>query len=70
MSRVFIQPGDVMTFTAPGGGVTAGVGLLIGGLFVIPQETVRVSKETLGSWARQLKAWGFTDVDAKYTAMK
>jgi ribose transport system substrate-binding protein len=37
---------------------------------VIPQETVRVSKETLGAWARQLQAWGFTDVDAKYTAMK
>jgi ribose transport system substrate-binding protein len=37
---------------------------------VIPQETVRVSKETLGSWARQLQAWGFTDVDAKYIALK
>src|SRR6266850_1121366 len=24
-------------------------------------ELVRVSKETLGAWARQLKAWGFTD---------
>jgi ribose transport system substrate-binding protein len=37
---------------------------------VIPQETVRVSKETLGAWARQLQAWGFTDVDAKYVGMK
>lgn len=37
---------------------------------VIPQETVRVSKETLGSWARQLQAWGFTDVDPKYAALK
>ncbi|MGQ0647212.1 MAG: substrate-binding domain-containing protein [Gemmatimonadaceae bacterium] len=33
---------------------------------VIPQETVRVSRENLGEWARQLKAWGFTDVAAEY----
>jgi len=25
-----------------------------------------VSKETLGAWARQLKAWGFTDVPEEY----
>ena len=29
-------------------------------------ELVRVSKETLGTWARQLKAWGFTDVPEEY----
>lgn len=29
-------------------------------------ELVRVSKETLGPWAKQLKTWGFPDVDAKY----
>lgn len=40
MSKAFIQRGDVMTFTAPGGGVTAGTGVLIGKLLVIPQETV------------------------------
>jgi ribose transport system substrate-binding protein len=33
---------------------------------VIPMELVRVSKETLGKWARQLKDWGFTDVPQKY----
>jgi ribose transport system substrate-binding protein len=33
---------------------------------IIPMELVRVSKETLGSWARQLKAWGFTDVPEEY----
>ena len=29
-------------------------------------ELVRVSKENLGMWARQLKAWGFTDVPEEY----
>jgi ribose transport system substrate-binding protein len=36
---------------------------------IIPMELVRVSKENLGDWARQLKAWGFTDVDPKYLAL-
>ncbi|MBI3831097.1 MAG: substrate-binding domain-containing protein [Planctomycetes bacterium] len=29
-------------------------------------DLVRVSKENLGSWARQLKEWGFTNVDPDY----
>jgi ribose transport system substrate-binding protein len=33
-------------------------------------DLVPVTKENLGSWARQLKEWGFTDVPAKYLAMK
>lgn len=37
---------------------------------IIPMELVRVTKANLGDWARQLKAWGFTDVDPKYLAMK
>jgi len=32
----------------------------------IPMELVRVSKETLPQWAKQLKDWGFTDVPDKY----
>jgi ribose transport system substrate-binding protein len=36
---------------------------------IIPMELVRVSKENLGTWARQLKDWGFTDVDEKYLKM-
>ncbi len=40
MSTSFIQRGDVMTYTAPAGGVTAGLPLLIGALLVVPQETV------------------------------
>ena len=35
----------------------------------LPMELVRVNKDTLGDWARQLKAWGFTDVPDKYLQM-
>jgi hypothetical protein len=31
-------------------------------------ELVRVSKQNLGEWARQLKAWGL-EVEDKYTKM-
>ena len=34
----------------------------------VQMDLVRVSKDNLGTWARQLKAWGFTDVDPKYLA--
>ena len=33
---------------------------------VTRMELVRVSKDNLGTWARQLKAWGFTDVPDEY----
>jgi ribose transport system substrate-binding protein len=33
---------------------------------MIPMELVRVTKENLGTWAKQLKDWGFTDVPEKY----
>jgi ribose transport system substrate-binding protein len=36
----------------------------------VQMDLVRVSKENLGAWARQLKDWGFPDVDPKYIAMK
>jgi ribose transport system substrate-binding protein len=36
---------------------------------IIPMELVRVSKDNLGTWARQLKDWGFTDVPDKYLSM-
>ncbi len=29
-------------------------------------ELVRVTKDNLGQWARQLQEWGFTDVPEKY----
>lgn len=33
---------------------------------IIPMDLVRVTKENLGEWARQLKDWGFTDVPEEY----
>jgi ribose transport system substrate-binding protein len=36
---------------------------------IIPMDLVRVTKENLGEWARQLKAWGFTDVPDAYLKM-
>lgn len=39
MGRTFIKPGDTMTFTAPAGGVTSGVPVLIGNMLVIPETT-------------------------------
>jgi ribose transport system substrate-binding protein len=35
----------------------------------VDMKLVRVSKDNLGAWARQLKAWGFADVDPKYLAL-
>jgi ribose transport system substrate-binding protein len=36
---------------------------------IIPMELVRVTKGNLGEWARQLQAWGFTNIDPKYLKM-
>jgi ribose transport system substrate-binding protein len=33
---------------------------------IIPMELQKVTKENLGTWARQLKTWGFTDVPDAY----
>lgn len=35
----------------------------------VQMDLVKVSKDNLGAWARQLKDWGFSDVDAKYLAL-
>ncbi len=35
----------------------------------VQMNLVRVSKDNLGEWARQLQKWGFTDVDPKYIAL-
>jgi ribose transport system substrate-binding protein len=37
---------------------------------IIPMELVRVSKENLGTWARQLQTWGFTNVPPAYLQLK
>jgi ribose transport system substrate-binding protein len=33
---------------------------------IIPMDLVRVTKDNLGTWARQLRDWGFTDVPEEY----
>jgi ribose transport system substrate-binding protein len=33
---------------------------------IIPMELVRVSKENLNAWGRQLRDWGFTDVPERF----
>ena len=35
----------------------------------VQMELVRVSKDNLGEWARQLQAWGFSDIDPKFLAL-
>jgi ribose transport system substrate-binding protein len=35
----------------------------------VQMDLVRVSQENLGTWARQLRDWGFTNVDPKYIAL-
>jgi ribose transport system substrate-binding protein len=37
---------------------------------IIPMDLVRVTKDNLGTWARQLQAWGFTDVPEKYLQLE
>jgi ribose transport system substrate-binding protein len=36
----------------------------------VQMDLVRVSADNLGSWARQLQSWGFTDVDPKFLALE
>jgi ribose transport system substrate-binding protein len=36
---------------------------------IMPMDLVRVSKDNLGTWARQLKEWGFTDVPDAYAQL-
>ncbi len=35
----------------------------------VQMNLIRVTKDNLGTYARQLKAWGFTDVDSSYLAL-
>ncbi|MFI5310173.1 MAG: substrate-binding domain-containing protein [Gemmatimonadales bacterium] len=35
----------------------------------VQMDLVRVSKENLGTWARQLRDWGFSNVDPKFLAL-
>lgn len=40
MSTTYLGPGDTLEFTAPSGGVTAGVPVLIGDTLVVPTSSV------------------------------
>ena len=37
---------------------------------IVPMDPVRVTQDTLGSWARQLHQWGFADVPDEYLKLK
>jgi ribose transport system substrate-binding protein len=37
---------------------------------IIPMDLVRVTAGNLGTWARQLKSWGFGDVPEEYLRLK
>ena len=37
---------------------------------VVSMDPVRVTSETLGSWSRQLRQWGFADVPEEYLKLK
>jgi hypothetical protein len=54
MGTSFLQPGDVLEFTAPTGGVTKGVPVLIGGLPVVPEDT------TTSVWRFAARPWAST----------
>jgi ribose transport system substrate-binding protein len=36
----------------------------------VPMDAVRVTPDTLGDWARQLRQWGFADVPEEYLKLK
>lgn len=44
----YLGPGDKIELTAPGGGVTADVGYVIGGLFVVAEGTVAATFKFIG----------------------
>ena len=54
MATNFLQPGDVIELAAPGGGVTKGTPVLIGGVLVLPlvtaAATIRFSAQVTGVW--------------------
>jgi predicted RecA/RadA family phage recombinase len=48
MASNFNQPGDVLTLTAPSGGVVSGVGYVINGLFVVALNTAAQGEQFEG----------------------
>lgn len=50
MTTTYVQPGEVLDLTAPTGGVTNGLGYIIGDLFVVANMTASAGAEFTG-WA-------------------
>lgn len=46
--KTYLQPGDVLEFTAPAGGVVAGTGVKIGDILVIATTTAAVGEKFNG----------------------
>ena len=46
--ETFVQRGDAVEFTAPGGGVVSGTGVLIGSLFVVPTVNAAAGEKFVG----------------------
>jgi predicted RecA/RadA family phage recombinase len=46
--KTYIQPGEVLTFTAPAGGVVSGVGVKIGDILVIATVTAAATEQFTG----------------------
>ena len=55
MATNYIQPGQVLTLTAPAGGVTSGTGYLIGSIFVVALHDAAVGEafegQLTGVWS-------------------
>lgn len=45
----YVQPGEILTLIAPSGGVTAGVGVLIGAIFAVASVTAAEGEEFAGA---------------------
>lgn len=62
MATNFVQEGNVLTLIAPAGGVVAGVGYVIGSLFVVAKTTAaagqRFDGSTRGVWTMPKAAAG------------
>ncbi|AII30181.1 hypothetical protein [Pseudoalteromonas phage B8b] len=58
--------GDVITFTAPSGGVTSGVPIIIGALFVIPAISAAEGESFEGAITQ---AWNLPKVPANTTTV-
>jgi predicted RecA/RadA family phage recombinase len=46
--KTYVQPGELLEFTAPGGGVTSGTGVKIGDILVIATTTAAAGEKFIG----------------------